>query len=60
MIIVKDAVARRLQVFRETTLPMIKCLDEEERLRVVDGDKEDEKVSQENVFPAALFATCVP
>lgn len=43
----KDAVARRLQVFRETTLPMIKCLDEEERLRVVDGDKEDEKVLQD-------------
>ena len=30
---------------RETTLPMLKTLDEEERLRVVDGDKAEEKVT---------------
>ena len=29
--------ARRLQVYRETTLPMLKSLDEEGRLRVVGG-----------------------
>ena len=40
----KEAVARRLQVYRETTLPMLKSLDEEGRLRVVDGDKDDQKV----------------
>ena len=59
LIMVKDAVARRLEVYREVTLPMIKSLDEEERLRVVDGDKEDQKVSQENLFPARQSATCV-
>ena len=36
--------ARRLQVYSETTLPMLKSLDEEGRLRVVDGDKDDQKV----------------
>ena len=30
---------------RETTLPMLKTLDEEERLRVVDGDKAEKKVT---------------
>ena len=40
----QEAVARRLQVYRETTLPMLKSLDEEGRLRVVDGDKDDQKV----------------
>ena len=42
--LLQEAVARRLQVYRETTLPMLKSLDEEGRLRVVDGDKEDQKV----------------
>ena len=36
--------AKRLQQYREITLPMLKSLDEEERLRVVDGDKNDDKV----------------
>ena len=37
--------SRRLQQYREITLPMLKTLDEEERLRVVDGDKDDIKVN---------------
>ena len=45
--LLQEAVARRLQVYRETTLPMLKSLDEEGRLRVVDGDKEDQKVKTE-------------
>lgn len=40
----KAAVKRRLQVYREATLPMLKSLDEKNRLRVVDGDKETKKV----------------
>ena len=44
----QDAVSRRLQLYREITLPMLKSLDEENRLRVVDGDKEEVKVSYFN------------
>ena len=40
----KEAVNRRLQLYREATLPMLKSLDEDDRLRVVDGDKEPQKV----------------
>lgn len=40
----KEAVARRLTHYREITLPMLKTLDEEDRLRVVDGDKDEGKV----------------
>ena len=40
--------SRRLQLYREITLPMLKSLDEENRLRVVDGDKEEVKVSYFN------------
>ena len=40
----KEAVKRRLELYRECTLPMLKSLDEEDRLRVVDGDKEPQKV----------------
>ena len=40
----KEAVKKRLQLYREATLPMLKSLDEEDRLRVVDGDKEPLKV----------------
>lgn len=43
----KEAVKRRLQLYREATLPMLKSLDEEDRLRVVDGDKEPLKVIEE-------------
>ena len=38
--------ARRLTHYREITLPMLKTLDEEDRLRVVDGDKDEGKVSR--------------
>ena len=41
----QDAVSRRLQVYREITLPMLKSLDEENRLRVVDGDRDEVKVN---------------
>ena len=44
----KEAVNRRLELYREETLPMLKGLDEENRLRVVDGDKEHEKVRRTN------------
>ena len=44
----QDAVSRRLQVYREITLPMLKSLDEENRLRVVDGDREEVKVNSEH------------
>ena len=40
----QEAVSQRLKHYRETTLPMLKTLDEEDRLRVVDGDKDEEKV----------------
>ena len=36
--------SQRLKHYRETTLPMLKTLDEEDRLRVVDGDKDEVKV----------------
>ena len=42
--------ARRLQVYREITLPMLKSLDEENRLRVVDGDREEVKVNTMHMF----------
>ena len=42
--------ARRLQVYREITLPMLKSLDEENRLRVVDGDREEVKVNSMHMF----------
>lgn len=41
------SVKRRLKLYREGTLPMLKRLDDEERLRVVDGDAEPEKVIEE-------------
>ena len=53
----KEAVARRLQVYRETTLPMLKSLDEEGRLRVVDGDKDDQKVK---TSPTSLHSPETP
>ena len=43
----KEAVARRLQHYREITLPMLKSLDEEDRLRVVDGDRDVKDVIQD-------------
>ena len=40
----QEAVASRLQQNRDITLPMLKTLDEEDRLRVVDGDKDYSQV----------------
>ena len=40
----KEAVKKRLKLYRKETLPMLKSLDEEDRLKVVDGDREPEKV----------------
>ena len=54
----KDAVSRRLQVYREITLPMLKSLDEENRLRVVDGDREEVKVN--TVHFAHVFFSKAP
>lgn len=52
----KDAVSRRLQVYREITLPMLKSLDEENRLRVVDGDREEVKVNTTVHFAHVSFS----
>ena len=50
MINFQEAVSRRLQVYRDITLPMLKSLDEENRLRVVDGDREEVKVNTMHMF----------
>ena len=50
MINCQEAVSRRLQVYRDITLPMLKSLDEENRLRVVDGDREEVKVNTMHMF----------
>ncbi|CAF4897293.1 unnamed protein product [Pieris macdunnoughi] len=45
-----DSVAafrRRLEVFRELSLPMLKTLDQQHRLVIVDGDTESEEVQAE-------------
>ena len=36
-----EAYKRRLQHYREHCLPMLKALDEEQRLKIVDGDVEE-------------------
>ncbi|XP_065199717.1 adenylate kinase isoenzyme 5 isoform X2 [Planococcus citri] len=47
------AFRKRLEIFRERTLPMLKVLDTEHRLTMVDGDTETPEV--EEAFNIALF-----
>ena len=42
-----DAYKRRLQLYREFSLPMLKSLDEDHRLRIVDGDVEENQIISE-------------
>ncbi|XP_024082125.1 adenylate kinase isoenzyme 5 isoform X4 [Cimex lectularius] len=42
-----SAFRKRLEVFREQTLPMLKTLDEEGRLQIVDGDSDLPEVQDE-------------
>ena len=44
-----EAYKRRLQLYREFSLPMLKSLDEEQRLRIVDGDVEEKQIILELV-----------
>ncbi|XP_025198830.1 adenylate kinase isoenzyme 5 [Melanaphis sacchari] len=41
-----SAFRRRLQSFREQTLPMLKALDKDNRLTVVDGNTDDKRVQE--------------
>ncbi|XP_022174569.1 adenylate kinase isoenzyme 5 [Myzus persicae] len=41
-----SAFRRRLQSFREQTLPMLKALDKDNRLAVVDGNTDDKRVQE--------------
>ncbi|XP_046411820.1 adenylate kinase isoenzyme 5 [Neodiprion fabricii] len=47
-----SAFRRRLEIFRELSLPMLKKLDSENRLTIVDGDTDTKNVQDE--FTAAL------
>jgi len=42
-----DAYRRRLELYRELTLPMLRSLDEQNRLRIVDGDSDHGQVLRE-------------
>ncbi|CAK9833165.1 Adenylate kinase isoenzyme 5 [Anthophora retusa] len=48
-----SAFRKRLELFREVSLPMLKSLDNENRLTIVDGDTDVPSVQQE--FAAALY-----
>ncbi|XP_025405073.1 adenylate kinase isoenzyme 5 [Sipha flava] len=50
-----SAFRRRLEVFRELTLPMLKALDRDNRLAVVDGNTDDKKV--QDTFIGTLMET---
>ncbi|XP_063984639.1 adenylate kinase isoenzyme 5 isoform X2 [Diachasmimorpha longicaudata] len=47
------AFRKRLETFREVTLPMLKTLDNDNRLRTIDGDTDVPSVQQE--FAAAIY-----
>ncbi|XP_015114816.1 adenylate kinase isoenzyme 5 [Diachasma alloeum] len=47
------AFRKRLEIFREVTLPMLKTLDNDNRLRTIDGDTDVPSVQQE--FAAAIY-----
>ena len=42
-----ESYKRRLQLYREFSLPMLKTLDEDHRLRIVDGDVEESQIISE-------------
>ncbi|XP_003398829.1 adenylate kinase isoenzyme 5 [Bombus affinis] len=48
-----SAFRKRLELFREVSLPMLKTLDNENRLTIIDGDTDVPSVQQE--FAAALY-----
>lgn len=48
-----SAFRKRLELFREISLPMLKALDNENRLTIIDGDTDVPSVQQE--FAAALY-----
>ncbi|XP_003698184.1 adenylate kinase isoenzyme 5 isoform X1 [Apis florea] len=48
-----SAFRKRLELFREVSLPMLKALDNENRLTIIDGDTDVPSVQQE--FAAALY-----
>ncbi|XP_066582950.1 adenylate kinase isoenzyme 5 isoform X2 [Prorops nasuta] len=48
-----SAFRKRLEIFREVSLPMLKTLDNDNRLTIVDGDTDVPSVQQE--FSAALY-----
>ncbi|KAF3420546.1 hypothetical protein E2986_11462, partial [Frieseomelitta varia] len=48
-----SAFRKRLELFREVSLPMLKTLDNENRLTIIDGDTDVPSVQQE--FSAALY-----
>ncbi|XP_076625518.1 adenylate kinase isoenzyme 5 [Colletes latitarsis] len=48
-----SAFKKRLELFREVSLPMLKALDNENRLTIIDGDTDVPSVQQE--FAAALY-----
>ncbi|XP_060848163.1 uncharacterized protein LOC132927686 [Rhopalosiphum padi] len=50
-----SAFRRRLQSFREQTLPMLKALDKDNRLAVVDGNTDDKRVQE--TFISTLVET---
>uniref|UniRef100_A0A2S2NRY9 Adenylate kinase isoenzyme 5 n=1 Tax=Schizaphis graminum TaxID=13262 RepID=A0A2S2NRY9_SCHGA len=50
-----SAFRRRLQSFREQTLPMLKALDKDNRLAVVDGNTDDKRVQE--TFISTLMET---
>ncbi len=42
-----EAYKRRLELYRELTLPMLKTMDEQNRLKIVDGDSDNGQVMKE-------------
>ncbi|CAL7948457.1 unnamed protein product [Xylocopa violacea] len=48
-----SAFRKRLEIFREVSLPMLKTLDNDNRLTIIDGDTDVPSVQQE--FAAALY-----
>ncbi|XP_054006157.1 adenylate kinase isoenzyme 5 isoform X1 [Hylaeus anthracinus] len=48
-----SAFKKRLELFREVSLPMLKALDNENRLTIIDGDTDVPSVQQE--FAAAVY-----
>ncbi|CAL1536703.1 unnamed protein product [Lymnaea stagnalis] len=45
-----SALAKRLEIFKEKTLPVLKSYDDAGKLYIVDGDKDDESIQEELSF----------